>query len=400
MMKTLVACPLPEFALDELRALGLNVDLQPDLTADELPAALAETTLLIVSRMRVSPEAIAAAPSLQMIICWGRDTSNVAIAEASAAGVFVSRCSDTDAAAVAELTFALFVALDRDLLAHADDLRAGRFQLDPEVTAAGLAGHALGLVGFGEIGREVARRARSFGMRPFVWAPDLPPDLAHAHGAQYCGWPRDLARQSDLLFVHAPEGTAPPARVDHELLEGLEEGASLVFIGDPAALDERALSTAIRDRKLRVALDIHPAAEGHDTVRFKAGLLDLPGVIGAYRLANQTVQAQHASARRILEIVRRFLIGGEVLGCVNLLERSPATWLLVLRLKDAVGVMADIMNAVRDDGINAEEINSRVFQGARAAWCTIALDERPGRETIEAIRALDGVLHLEVRAVV
>ena len=62
--------------------------------------------------------------------------------------------------------------------------------------------------------------------------------------------------------------------------------------------------------------------------------------------------------------------------------------------------MAAILEAVRADGINAEEISSRVFRGAKAAWCTIALDERPSTEALETIRALNDVLHLDLRAVV
>jgi hypothetical protein len=62
--------------------------------------------------------------------------------------------------------------------------------------------------------------------------------------------------------------------------------------------------------------------------------------------------------------------------------------------------MAGIMETIRSDGINAEEIGTRVFSGARAAWCTIALDDRPSAEALATIRGLPGVLHLELRAVV
>ena len=82
------------------------------------------------------------------------------------------------------------------------------------------------------------------------------------------------------------------------------------------------------------------------------------------------------------------------------MERSPATWQLLLRLRDAVGVMAAVMDVVRADGINAEEITTRVFRGARAVSCMIALDERPTHETLEAIERIAGVLHFELRAMV
>ncbi|HPM24009.1 MAG TPA: hypothetical protein PLP66_08875, partial [Phycisphaerae bacterium] len=97
---------------------------------------------------------------------------------------------------------------------------------------------------------------------------------------------------------------------------------------------------------------------------------------------------------------RSFVVSGEVLNCLNLCDRSPATWQLVLRVRDQVGVMAAILDAIRADGINAQEMASRVFTGAKAAWCVIALEERPSTEALESIRALPDVLHLELRAVV
>jgi D-3-phosphoglycerate dehydrogenase len=98
--------------------------------------------------------------------------------------------------------------------------------------------------------------------------------------------------------------------------------------------------------------------------------------------------------------VRAFVVSGEILNCLNLLEHGPATWQLVVRARDAVGVMASILDAIRADGINVEEISSRVFVGARAAWCTISLDERPSAEVLEAVRALPEVLYSQIRAVV
>jgi D-3-phosphoglycerate dehydrogenase len=129
-------------------------------------------------------------------------------------------------------------------------------------------------------------------------------------------------------------------------------------------------------------------------------LCDIPGVIGTQQIGRRTAQAHWATAQEIVRIVRAFLVSGEVLNCVNLAERSPATWQLSLRVRDQVGVMAAVLSAVQADGINAEEITSRVFSGAKAAVCTIALDERPSMEALEAIRALTDVLHLELRAVV
>lgn len=397
-MTILVACDLPEFALEELRSLGLDVSHRPELTTEELPELLADVTVLIVSGLFVSAEAIHRGDSLQLIVCWEADTSNVAIDAASRQGVFVAQCLDMSAVSIAELAIGMLIALDRGLIEHATDLRNLRRETGPP-DAAGLAGRTLGLLNLSEVERSIARRIRPLGTKVLAWAPDLTPDQAHIHGVQYCNHAVDLARKSNNLVIYAPTQEPDEVRVDRSLLEALPEGASLVYIGHPDGFDEQALLDAVKRRGLKLGLDITPG-RGHTVFRPKTSLLEQPGVIGTFRLANRTLQAWHASARQAADIVRRFLISGDVPECVNLLERSPATWLLVLRLRDAVGVMASIMEAVRVDGINAEEITSRVFRGAEAAWCTIALDERPGTDTLDTIRGIDGVLNLELRAVV
>lgn len=399
-MKILIACEMPDFALEDVRALGLDVAYRPGMKAAELPAALDDVTVLVVSRLRVSAEAVHAGRSLQMIVCWDSDTSNIAIDTASQEGVIVSHCVETNAIAVAELAIGMLIALDRGLVRHADDLRQGRHDHERPVSAIGLAGHTIGLFNLSEVERSIARRARAFGAKVLAWTPGVTPEEARTFGVQPCEWIPDLTRDSDALVIYMPTMRHDELRVDANLLESIRDNSLLVYVGHPSGFDEAALLDAVDHRGLRLALDVLLPAQDPARVRFKTDLFKRHGVIGTYHLANRTVQAWHAAARQVVHIVRSFLVSGELIGCVNMLERSPATWLLVLRLRDAVGVLASIMDAIRADGINAEEVTSRVFLGARAAWCTIALDERPATDTLDTIRATDGVLHLELRAVV
>jgi len=400
-MKILVACTLPEDALQELRSLASETIYRPDLTAEQMPELVGDVSVLIVGRTRVSPEVIAAGRSLEMIVRVGTNTSNIAVDEASAQGVFVCNCPHKDAIAVAELALGLLLALDRRLPEHiAAQQRGGRTEL-PAGDALGLAGRTLGVVGFGPVGQAIARRAQGFDMSVLAWSPTLTPELAAAHRVGFCAWPRELARQSDMVAVHAPQQEVDDFLVDAEFLRNMREGAYLVYIGHPAALDESALVEIAPRRKLRFAYDTHaPHVADSDAGRFRSRLRELPDVIGTHHLADRTRQAREATAVEAVRVVREFLVSGQALNCVNLLARSPATWQLALRLRDTVGVMAAVMDHIRADGINAQEITSRVFAGARAAACVIALDERPSSEALSAIRNLDGVLHLELRALV
>lgn len=266
--------------------------------------------------------------------------------------------------------------------------------------ARGLARRALGILGFGPVGRELAVRARGLRMTVFAWDAALASSATRDPDVAFCNWPRDVSQRSDIVCVDGSASRADDGLLSDDVLQNLRDGAYLVYVGPHSSIDETAVAEAVRTRHLRAAFDFTTTHAGRESSRIRSHLAELPGVLVTYGLANRTQQARESIATEVVQIVREFLIAGNVRNCVNLMERSPATWLLALRLRDAVGVMAAIMEAIRSDGINAEEITTRVFTGARAAWCTIALDERPSAEAVEAIRNINGVLHLELRAVV
>lgn len=398
-MKIFVACKLPEDALDRLRSLAIDVTYRPQAASQELREAVADVGVLIVGTARVSPETIARARALQMIVHAGAGRGDIAVEDASAQGIFVTHCPDRHATAVAELTLGLILALDRRIVDNTVALREGRWAQSEFTGARGLAGRTLGILGYGMVGRLIARRARAFDMQVVAWSPRAAPDAPPEPDVDLLNWPRELARQSDVVVVDSGAGESE-ILVDKEFLENMPIGALLVHVGHVGAVDELALARAIEERRLRVALDVFASEPAGESSRFRNRLIDLPGVIGTQHIGPATEQAQRAMADEVVRIVQAFVVSGEVLNCLNVVERSPATWQLVLRVRDQVGVMAGILEAIRADGINAQEISSRVFTGAKAAWCTIALDERPSTEALDNIRALSDVLHLELRAVV
>ena len=399
-MRILVACRLPSFALEELRSLGAEIVYEPDLRAEELPDRVAEVAILVVNATRVSPEVINRASVLQLIVRAGEGVTNIAVEEASTQGVFVTHCPDKVATAVAELALGLMLALDRQLVENALAVRERQWKEDQFGEARGLAGRTLGIVGFGMVGQEIARRAQAFEMDVLAWSPTLTPRQARQYGVQFCNWPRELARKSDIVTVHAPPEADDQVLVDAEFLESMRTGAYLIHVGHPGVVDRGALADVIDQKQFRIACDMFAAEPASNSAGSRSPLLQRPGTICTNHLAAATEQARAAIAAEVVRIVNTFLVSGEVLNCVNLTERSPATWQLVVRVRDQVGVLASILDAIRSDGINAEEITSRVFAGARAACCTISLDERPSTEALNAIRALDDVLHLELRAMV
>lgn len=400
-MKILVACDLPEDALRPLNSLATEVLIHPDADGPRLRELIKDVGILVVGDARVAPETIAHGKSLQMIVRAGPGPGEVAVDEASGQGVFVTHCPDQHATAVAELAFALMLALDRRIIENMEGLRDGRWNREEVGDADGLAGRTLGILGYNAVGKLVAERARAFGMHIVAWSPSTAGGPAPTDPSiEFCNWPRELARKADVVTVHVGSDEARGAVVDAEFLASMKPGASLVHVGHPGAADEGALLEAVQQQKIRVALDVFTSAPAGDHARFRCSLCSLPGVVVTQHIGPLTAQARRAVAAEVVRIIREFVVTGEAIQCINLLERSPATWQLVLRVRDQVGVMAAILEAIRADGINAQEITSRVFTGAKAASCTIALDERPSTEALEAVGQLADVMHLELRAMV
>jgi len=139
-MKILVACELPDAALEQLRSLASQLVYAPQAAGPELRDNLADVGVLVVGGNRVSPETIAPGKALQMIVRAGAGPGEIAVEEASAQGIFVTHCRDQHAAAIAELTFGLILALDRRIVDNTLALREGRWNRGELGVARGLAG--------------------------------------------------------------------------------------------------------------------------------------------------------------------------------------------------------------------------------------------------------------------
>lgn len=397
-MKLLIACPIAESARNELRALVNELEYLPDADAATIREQVSDASILVVNRQRVGADIFGAAETLQMVVRAGEGVGEIAVDDASERGVLVCHCPGVYDQATAELALGMMVSLDRRFDAHTLELREGRWQRGEITRYRGLAGRCLGILGYGPEGQRLAEIASAIGMSVNVWHPEAI-ELENNDAVQVALHPVAIAEDCEYVCITPFAETSSSPVVDREFLDALPQEAVLVQVGHAREVDDSALAAALRAKNFRVGIDSHASAASGDEAKFRSTLFESDAVIGTPRLAHWTAQAREAVADEVARVIRAFLCGGEPRNCVNLLEKSPATWQLILRVRDQVGVMASILDAVRADGVNAEEITSRVFTGAKAAWCTIALDERPSREAVETIRQLPDIMHLEVRAV-
>ena len=163
-MKVLIADKFEKAGIDGLRELGCTVLSQPDVTADALPALLRQEdpNILVVRSTKVTRDALEAGAALTLVIRAGAGIDTIDVAAASARGVFVTNCPGKNSIAVAELVFGLLLACDRRIPDQVIELRQGKWNKAEYSKARGLFGRTLGVVGLGQIGKEVAIRARAF----------------------------------------------------------------------------------------------------------------------------------------------------------------------------------------------------------------------------------------------
>jgi D-3-phosphoglycerate dehydrogenase len=384
-MKVLVADAFPRERLAEIAALGLAVEHRPDLTPGDLPGAMAGVTALVVRGKQVTAAVFEKADALSLVVRAGAGVNTIDVAAASKLGVYVANCPGQNAIAVAELAMGLMVALDRRLPDNVSTLRAGQWNKKAFSEAEGLFGRRLGIAGVGPIGQEVIKRARGFGLDLVAWSRSLDAARAAALGVKRAASLRELAAQVDILSLHLPLNKETRGLVTREVLEALRPGAMLVNTARAELVDQAALLELARAGRLRVGTDVFAGEPEKGQAAFDSELGKLPGVYGTHHIGASTAQAQDAIAAETVRILACFVRDGSIPNCVNVARKSPARARLLVRHHDRVGVLANVLGAIREAGINVEEVQNTVFDGAAAACCAIQLDERPSAALLDLI---------------
>src|SRR5580658_2780086 len=208
-MRTLVADTFPETHLHRLKLLGCEVDYLPSAKAEELPSLAPSCKILVVRGKEVNAATLNASPHLALVLRAGAGVNTIDVKAASSLGIFVSNCPGKNSIAVAELVFALLLAIDRRIPENVAALRAGQWNKKEFSRADGVFGKTLGVIGVGRIGREVIRRAHAFGLHVMAWSRHLTDELAAELDAQRSENVDDVFREADIVTLHVPLHAEP-----------------------------------------------------------------------------------------------------------------------------------------------------------------------------------------------
>ena len=402
-MTVLVADKFEQSGLDALTAMGCQVSYQPDAVEQALADAVRATgaDVLVVRSTKV-PAAVLDAGPLSLIVRAGAGVNTIDVAGASARGIYVSNCPGKNSVAVAELALGLMLALDRRIPDNVAELRAGTWNKKEFSKARGLFGRTLGLLGFGNIGQEVAARARAFGMPVVVWSrrfaanPDEAARVAEDLDITVVATPEEVVRAADVLSVHLALAADTRGFVNAALLSHVKKGAYFVNTARAEVVDQPALVAAIREKGIRAGLDVFASEPTGAAGAFADDIVQVPGVYGTHHIGASTDQAQDAIAAETVRIVRTYKDTGRVPNVVNLARKTPATHMLVVRHRDRPGVLAHIFGELRAAGLNVQETENVVFEGAEAAVARINLDGAAPPHTVNAVRENADVLDVQL----
>jgi D-3-phosphoglycerate dehydrogenase / 2-oxoglutarate reductase len=387
-MRVLVADKFEQSGRDGLTSLGCDVVYQPDLKDEALAAAITKEApdVLVVRGTKVTEPMLDAGP-IKLVVRAGAGYNTIDVAAASKRGIYVSNCPGKNSIAVAELAFALILALDRRIADNVITLRQGQWNKKEYSKARGLFGRTLGLIGVGKIGQEMIPRARAFGMPVVAWSRRLTVERAAALGVEYKETPIEVARAADVVSVHLALNPETRGLVGADLLNAMREGSYFINTSRGEVVDQQALIDVMKSRGIRAGLDVYALEPTGGSGEFQDPISNESNLYGTHHIGASTDQAQEAIAGETVRIVREFKETGKVPNVVNLAQQTPATHRLVVRHLDRPGVLAGVLDAIKAEQINVQEMENIVFEGAAAAVARINLDKPPSDAMLHKLRS-------------
>ena len=319
-MKILFADKFPQNYFEQLQSEGHECSLQPDLGADDLPAAIGDHEVLVVRSTKVTEETVKAASNLKLVIRAGAGTNTIDKPCAREHGVDVCNVPGKNALAVAELAMGLLLCIDRNIPDNVAGLRQGQWNKKRFSQAQGLYGRKLGVVGLGSIGFALAQRAKAFGIDVYVIGK-TDRDAAMVEKIDSLGIHQAedmdaLVATCDILSFHVPSNDQTKGMINSEMLEKMQPGTIILNTARGEIIDEAALIAAMDAKGIRAGLDVYANEPGGGEGDFESDLAKHPNVYGTHHIGASTTQAQNAVSEGVIEVINAHQ-SGDVINCVN-----------------------------------------------------------------------------------
>ncbi|MDQ7054957.1 MAG: hydroxyacid dehydrogenase [candidate division KSB1 bacterium] len=316
MFKILLTDNLDEKAAELLKQHGLEADVLPTQPREELVRILpAYHGLGVRSATRVDADLLQAATNLKLVVRGGVGVDNIDVAKAGELGIAVANTPGANTIATAELTFALMLALCRHIVPSMQSLTRGAWKRS-QFRGVELFGKTLGILGFGRIGREVARRAQAFSMRVLAFDPYLDKSEFVRAGVERSSM-EALIAGADFITLHLPLTPETQYFINRERIAPMKDGVRIVNTARGALLDAAAVAEALDSGKIAgVAVDVYevePPPADHP-------LVGHPKVVCVPHLGANTFEAQSRVAEELAQVFIDFFVHRKKTNVINAVQ--------------------------------------------------------------------------------
>ena len=378
-MKVLIADKLPEQYIKKLEDNGLDVIFEPKLGESDLEAALENIDILVVRSTKVNETAIANANRLNLIVRAGAGYNNINLSAANKKGIYVANCPGKNAIAVAELAIGLMISLDRKIPDNVKDFKNSVWNKAKYSKAKGLYGKTIAIVGLGNIGKNVAIRANAMGMNVYG------KDITRIEGVAYKDFSEfdKILPIADVISLHLPVTPQTKNLFNDEMFSYVKDGAIFINTSRAEVVDENALIKAVKEKNLKVGLDVFADEPESKTGSVSSPLQELDNVYVTHHIGASTEQAQNAVAEETVRVILDSIRSGVIPHWVNKANVTDAQYQLAVKHYDKPGVLASILDVIRGANINIEELDNVIFEGGVVALCTMKIAEAATDEMLE-----------------
>jgi D-3-phosphoglycerate dehydrogenase len=318
--KVLVCDPIAEDGVKALEEFGAQVDVRLGMSPEELISAIGEYDAVVVrSETKIRAEAIAAAKRLQIIGRAGIGVDNIDVDAATERGILVVNAPTGNIISAVEHTIALMLALARNIPQANASLRGGKWDRK-RFMGVELRGKTLGVIGLGQVGSEVARRARGLEMQVVGYDPFVPEERARVLGVKMIPL-EDLLRQSDFITVHTTLSEGTRGLIGAEQVAMMKPSARIINTARGGIIDEEVLYQAVEEGRIAgAAVDVfaQEPAVGNK-------LAESERIVVTPHLGASTAEAQERVAVDVAEEIIAHLKGEPVRYAVNAPLIPPET---------------------------------------------------------------------------
>lgn len=302
-------------AVEVLKAAGDQITYVADgqISREALLATVPQADALVIrSAHRIDAEVLNAAPKLKIIARAGVGVDNVDIPRATELGIVVVNTPDGNTISTAEHTFGLMLALARHIPQAHESMNAGKWDRK-SFSGVELRGKTLGIVGFGRIGRAVARRALAFEMTVIAYDPFITADVGADLGVTMVSLD-ELFRASDFITLHAMLTPETQEMINRESLARMKRGVRIIDAARGALINEADLAEALESGQVAgAALDVY----AEEPPKPDNPLLRRPNVVHTPHLAASTEDAQITVSVDAAQLVVDALLHGDFRNVVN-----------------------------------------------------------------------------------